>query len=246
MSITRLLAALAATASLALSVPACSGGTTVSLSGRQASESRPVPPFTAVAVSLPGEVVLRQGPFAPVSLEGDEKLLPEVELAVENGTLELRFRRPLTFTGRGKLRFTVTAPSFEGIRVAGSGRVSADSLRAAGLSVALAGSGDVRLAQLEAEALQIALSGSGDFHAAGRAKAFSAKIAGSGDIDAARLETRRASVAIAGSGDARVWATEALSASIAGSGDVRYAGDPAVSRSVVGSGSVRPLEGPSR
>lgn len=221
-------------------------GTPLVPSGRAATEGRTVPAFTGVAVSLPGEVVLRQGPYAPVLVEADDNLLPEIETTVEGATLRLRFRRPLHVTGRSRVRLTVTAPAFDAIGVAGSGTVSADLLKAGTLAVSVAGSGDVRLGRIEAATLKLSLSGSGDFRAAGQVGEFSANIAGSGDIDAPRLETRRTKVAIAGSGDARVWATESLSASIAGSGDVRYHGDPAVSRSIVGSGSVKRLESAPR
>lgn len=247
MKILRVLSALLAATTLLAGTSACSaGGASIAPSGRVAMESRPVPPFTAIAVSLPGEVVLRQGPFAPVLLEADDNLLPEIETTVEERTLKLRFKRPISVSGRKTMRLTVTAPAFDSIGVAGSGDVSADLLRAGDLAVSVAGSGDVKFGQLECASLKLSLAGSGDFRAAGRAGEFKANIAGSGDIDAARLETKRTAVSIAGSGDAKVWATEALSASIAGSGDVRYQGDPAISRSVVGSGTVRRLESASR
>ncbi len=247
MMVPKPLSALVAAAALLASVSACGApGTPLVPSGRAATESRAVPPFTGVALSLPGEVVLRQGPFAPVLVEADDNLLAEIETAVEGPTLRLRFRRPLDVTGRSRVRLTVTAPAFDSIGVAGSGRVSADALKAGALAVSVAGSGDVKLGRLEAATLKLALSGSGDFRADGQVGDFSANIAGSGDIDAPRLETQRTQVAIAGSGDARVWATESLSARIAGSGDVRYHGDPAVTRSIVGSGSVKRLESAPR
>ena len=247
MKILRVVSALLAAATLLAGTSACSsGGATLVPSGRPDAESRPVPPFTAVVVSLPGEVVLRQGPFAPVLLEADDNLLPEIEATVEGRTLRLRFKRPLDVAGRSRMRLTVTAPAFDSIGVAGSGDVSAERLKTGDLAVSVAGSGDVKLGGLEASSLKVSLAGSGDFRAAGRAGEFSARIAGSGDIDTSRLETKRTRIAIAGSGDAKVWATEALAAHIAGSGDVRYHGDPAVSRSIVGSGSVKRLESASR
>ncbi len=247
MNIPKPLSALAGAAALVASLGACGApGTSLVPSGRAATESRAVPPFTGVAVSLPGEVILRQGPFAPVLVEADDNLLPQIETTVEGPTLRLRFRRPLSVNGRSRLRLTVTAPAFESIAVAGSGNVSAEVLEAGALAVSVAGSGDVKLGRLDASTLELSVSGSGDFRAAGQVGDFTANVAGSGDIDALRLETKRASVAIAGSGDAGIWATETLSARIAGSGDVRYHGDPAVSRSIVGSGSVKPLESAPR
>lgn len=240
MSILRLRAALAA-ASLALATAACSvGGTTVAASGRVATESREVPAFEAVSVALPGDVILRAGPPAPVLVEADDNLLPLVETLVEEGTLRIRLKDGAQVTGRATLRVVVTAPSLKAVNLAGSGDVKADRLAAPDLSLAIAGSGDLRVDRLEAGTVHLTIAGSGDFRAVGEAAEFTARIAGSGDIDAGRLESRRVTVSIAGSGDAHVWATERLSARVAGSGDVTYRGDPAVTRSVAGSGSVHP------
>ncbi len=237
----RIFSVLAAAALSFASVAWGSPSKNVVPSGRPLAESRTVPAFRAVSVALPAEVVLRQGAAAPVALEADDNLLPDIETVVEDGTLKLRFRRSLNVTGKAHLRITVTAPAFDAIAITGSGNVTAERLKAGALALAITGSGDLRLAGLEADSVKASLSGSGDLRAAGRAAEFSAKISGSGDIDAAALETKRATISIAGSGDARVWATEALSASVAGSGDVRYRGTPAVTRSVAGSGSVKPL-----
>lgn len=233
-------AALAA-ALLAFAASACSvGGQNVAGSGRPASESRPVAPFDAISASLPGEIVLRQGPAAPVVVEADDNLLPLVETVVEGGTLRIRLRPEWRVTSRAPLRVVVTAPALRSVNLTGAVDVQADRLSVPELDVTVAGSGDVRIGQVETGTLRLTVAGSGDFRAAGRAGEFTARVAGSGDIDAEALETKRTNVAIAGSGDARVWATESLSARIAGSGDVSYRGNPAVTRSVAGSGSVRP------
>lgn len=229
-----------AIATLSFATAACHAGrSAVVPSGRVVSESRPVPAFTSISVSIPGEVVLRQGAFAPVQVEADDNLLGLVETVVEEGSLKLRFKQSLSVDGRSVLRLTVTSPELNAIGIAGSGDVVSEALKTGDLAVSIAGSGDVKLGRLEAATLRLTLAGSGDFQAAGRAGEFTARTAGSGDIDASGLETRRATIAIAGSGDATVWATESLSASIVGSGDIRYRGDPALTRSVVGSGVIR-------
>ena len=240
MPLSRRLVVLAATLSIAAGAW-CATGTTLQPSGRIATESRTVPAFNAVSLSLPADVVLRQAPLAPVSLEADDNLLAEIETVVEGGALKLRFKRPLNVTGTPRVRILVTAPAFDAIAIAGSGNVRAEALRAGTLAASITGSGDLRLANLEADAVKASISGSGDLRVGGRAALFTASIAGSGDIDAASLETRSSSVSITGSGDVKVWATEALSASVAGSGDVRFRGDPAVTKRIAGSGSVRRL-----
>jgi hypothetical protein len=214
---------------------------TIVPSGKVIREKRTPAAFTAIDLSLHGLVEVRQATPASVLVEADDNLLPEIESVVMGGVLKLRFKRPLSVTGRSVIRIVVTAPEFTSFAISGSGDMTADALKARAFSVAIAGSGDVRLAKLEADSLAIAVSGSGDFKGSGRANGLQVKIVGSGNVDAARIEARQATVSIAGSGNAVVWAREKLSASIAGSGDVRYHGDPAVTRSVAGSGSVKRL-----
>lgn len=210
-------------------------------SGRAVAESRAAGGFAAVAFSLPGTLVLKQGAAAPVMLEADDNLMPEIETVVEGGTLKIRFRRGVDVRGKARIQVLVTAPALESLAVAGSGDAISESLKAGAFKVALSGSGGVRIARLEAESLAASVAGSGSLKVAGRAGEVTAKVAGSGDVDAGRLEAARVRVSIAGSGNATFWAREALDAAIAGSGDVRYHGDPAVTKKVAGSGTLKRL-----
>ena len=236
-----LLAVLALALAAAPSAFALASGTPVVASGKVASESRPAPAFTGIALSLPAKVEVTQGSPASVTVEADDNLLPEIETVVEGDKLQIRFHRNLNVVGRSTLRVRVTAPRIESLAVAGSGDISAGKLSGPALSISVGGSGDVTVADVQVEALRVAIAGSGDVKAAGRAAELAAKIAGSGDLGAGRLDAKRATVSIAGSGDATLWARESLEVSIAGSGDVRYHGDPVVKRSVAGSGAVKRL-----
>lgn len=231
----------AAVAFLLAALPAAAADVRLVPSGRAASESRPVGDFRSVSLSLPAEVTLKQGPAAPVAIEADDNLLPEIETAVVDGALRLRFRRSVSLSGRARIRLLVTSPAIEAISVSGSGDLRSEGVKSPVLAVNLGGSGDIRIARIEAERLKVALAGSGSFRAAGKAGEIAVKAAGSGDVDASRVEARQATVSIAGSGHVKVWASESLSVSAAGSGDVGYYGDPAVKRSIVGSGTVKRL-----
>lgn len=240
-----LLAAVAVLATLAASESFAWGETSLQPSGQVRKETRTVTGFTGIALAIPGKVELRQGSPESVTVEADDNLLPEIETAVEDGKLKIRFARRLSVGGRPVIRIAVTAPRIESIAISGSGDVIATSLEGPRLAIAVSGSGDVRLDNVRVETLKAAISGSGDIRAGGSATEVEAKIAGSGDIDTGKLEAKRVSVSIAGSGDVVVRASESLSAKIAGSGDIRYHGDPAVTKSVAGSGRVARASSPS-
>ncbi len=239
-----LLAAAAACLALATGPAMALWDARITPSGKVATESRAAKGFSGIAMGVPGTLVVRQGEPAAVSIEADDNLLPEIETAVEQGVLRIRFKRKLDVAGRATIKLLVTNPVIESLAVSGSGDVLSESIRSNALQLSVSGSGDVRIARVEAQSLAVSIAGSGDVRVAGQAAELAAKIAGSGDVEAARLESKRAKVSIAGSGDVSLWVKESLEVSIAGSGDVRYHGDPSVTRKVAGSGSVKRL-GPS-
>jgi hypothetical protein len=204
-------------------------------------ETRNVSGFTGLALSAPLNADVVQGDSEGLVLEGDPEYLARIETVVENGTLKIRDKSRDRVWNMAKIRAHVRMKTIEGLAIAGSGDISAQSLQAKDLRVSISGSGDVRIGALSAATLSVSISGSGDLSVAGKADRTETSIAGSGDLKAAKLDTREARISIAGSGDAVLWAREALSVSIVGAGDVRYYGDPAMKKSVIGSGSVKRL-----
>jgi hypothetical protein len=203
-------------------------------------ETRPVTPFTTIALSAPLKLELVQGDAESLSLEGEESALAEIETVVEDGALKIRTKPKMTFSwNNSKVRAKVSARNIEALRISGSGDIAAGQLRTAGLKLSISGSGDIRIATLSAANLDVSISGSGDITLGGKAEGINGSIAGSGDLRAAKLEVRDAKVSIAGSGDVTVWATQSLAVKVAGSGDVKYYGDPSIQKTVAGSGSVR-------
>ncbi len=95
------LAVVALALAAAPSAFALAAWTPVVASGKVASESRPVPAFTGIALSLPGKVEVVQGSPASVTVEADDNLLPEIETVVEGGKLRIRFHRDLNVVGQG-------------------------------------------------------------------------------------------------------------------------------------------------
>lgn len=204
-------------------------------------ETRNVSGFTHVALHAPVNVDVVQADSEGLVLEGDPEYIARIETVVEDGTLKIRYASRDRVWNMAKIRAHVRMKAIEGLAIAGSGDISAPSVRAKDLRVSISGSGDVRIGTLAADQLSVSISGSGDLSVAGKADRTETSIAGSGDLKAAKLESREARISIAGSGDAILWAHDLVTVSIVGAGDVRYYGDPAVKKSVMGSGSVKRL-----
>ncbi len=236
---------LAAAAALALAAPAFAwnfGGENIQGSGKVRTEARKADHFSGVDLSVPGEVELRLGSGEGVSIESDDNVLPLIETRVENGTLQIRPVRDNLNLHPRTLRITVNAREIDHLNLAGSGSISADTLRAHSFKASLAGSGSIKARAIEGDSLAIRLAGSGDLAVnGGNVKDLKIAILGSGDVDVGKLKATDVRVKTSGSGNSKVWASGTLEVSVAGSGDVDYYGDPRVSRSVAGSGEVTRL-----
>ncbi len=236
--------ALLATALFAPPAPALAWGkNSVVGSGKAASETRNVGDFQGVSVLGSMDVVVRQGPQAPVKVEADDNLLAIIETVVENGrdgpVLEVRTKRGTSYSSRSKILVTVTIPKLSVVAISGSGDARIESFTTGPLRLAVSGSGGIVMDKVTSDELTAAISGSGDIDGSGKTGKLGISIAGSGDVKLADLRADDVKIRIAGSGDAEVQAARTLDVSIAGSGDVLYSGEATVKSSVAGSGSIR-------
>jgi hypothetical protein len=215
-------------------------------------QTRTVDTFTKVAFTLPGTLHLRQGTPQSVELEGPSEALDRIETVVEDGRLRVRTEADGGLSGlfdwltddsdeTAPIDVYVTVPTVEGLSVAGSGDIVAETpIEGAELSVRMAGAGGID-AELSATRLTANIAGAGDMSLRGQADAASVEIAGSGNLRAPDLRVATAEVSTVGSGDTELHVTDRLSARLIGSGDVRYRGQPTLDTNIVGSGNVGPV-----
>ncbi|MFB6248353.1 MAG: head GIN domain-containing protein [Salinibacter sp.] len=212
-------------------------------------QTRSVDAFTKVAFALPGTLHLRQGSTQSVELAGPSEALSRVETVVEDGRLRVRAEEDGGLSGlfdwftddsdeTASIDVYVTMPTVEGVSVAGSGDIIAETpIETEQLNAEIAGAGGIE-AEVTATRLTANIAGSGDLTLRGRADEVTVEIAGSGHLQAADLRVATAEVSTAGSGDAALHVTDRLSARLVGSGDVHYRGQPTVDTDIVGSGTV--------
>ena len=209
-------------------------------SGPMTTQTRSVSDFHAIDLNLAGEVELSIGDRYAVEVQAQESLLPILKTEVENGKLKIYFDKNVSYSENVKIR--VTAPSFDGLDVAGSGTIRAmTAVKADKMDVDVSGSGNVYLPQGEFGALICDISGSGGIELGGTATTLKANVAGSGEIDSKSLTANALDAAISGSGTITCNVTQTLKADVAGSGEVLYLGQPTVDADVSGSGKVKRL-----
>jgi hypothetical protein len=231
--------ALAGAALTALPGSARAADAMVTASGPVTTESRSAAEFRGIAVSGGIDLKVRQGGQPAVEVRAESNLLPYLETVVENGTLQVRWKKGSRLRVKDTPSVSVTAVELNNLATSGSSGVAIAPLKTPKLAIQLSGAGDITLDTIQTEDLAVSIAGSGDVKASGQATRLALKISGSGDVRTEGLKSEDVTVSIAGSGDASVQASRSLTVSIAGSGDVQYSGDAQVKSSIVGSGSVR-------
>lgn len=225
----------------ALMLGACSMGEASESSGQPGTRNFQVGAFDRISLTGSSNVVVTVGGAPSVRAEGDSKHLEKLEIRVENGVLQIGYKKGSWSFGRnqGPVTVHVSAPSLRGAEIAGSGDMRIDKVQGESFAADIAGSGEMQVAALAAKAASISIAGNGDVTIAGTADAAEFEIAGNGDVRAGGLQVRRASVSIAGSGNVETRATESANVDIMGSGDVVVTGGAKCSVSKMGSGDVR-------
>jgi hypothetical protein len=212
-------------------------------SGNVVSETRDVSNFRAIEIDYPAEVVIRQGPTEALVIEAEDNLLPNLKSRVQNGTLEIFYRRE-----NGKHVnptqtpvFTITVKDLADVEFNTAGELTIEQLATDRLEVSLSGAGNVDIEDIETGDLRVDLSGAGSATASGVADSLQLSISGFGDFKGGELHNKDARVSISGAGSATVWVDEDLDAEVSGAGSVSYYGAATVTRQISGVGGVNHL-----
>jgi hypothetical protein len=204
-------------------------------------------PFTEVRLVGGFDLELTQSDAVSLVIEAAQEDLSHIRSDVKDGVLTLlredsgllSFSR--WFSRHSTPRAFLSTKALNRLTLDGSGSIHAVAWSSDALRARIAGSGDLKFDALRAAHFTCDIAGSGDAVVAGSVTSQKVQIAGSGRYSAADLKSQTASVSISGSGNADLWAERTLDVRIAGSGDVRYHGTPAVTQSLSGSGHLTSL-----
>lgn len=193
-------------------------------------------PPTEVVLAGPDRVEISDGAKLAIDVSGDQAAIDALRFSLKDGTLGIA-REKNGWKDKGTATIRVTLPTPEKLVMAGSGAITAASLKGKA-SVTIAGSGEVRVARVAADSLEVALPGSGRFTGAGTAKSLDLTVAGSGAAEMAGLKVDTADITIAGSGTTAFASDGTVKANIIGSGNVTVTGRATCTVSAVGSGKI--------
>ena len=241
------------------------GGKTIKGDGNIVTQNYNVSSFDKLSTSLSATVNFTVSDAYTCSVRVDQNLLEYLDIRTKGDELILKKQeehKNITLQAT-EFIIDVTAPSLEGINLAGSGTLNVlsrmeteelevnvagsgdvyfkEPLIVGDLELNVAGSGDIACDALEADQLDANVAGSGDLKVdSGTVREAEASVAGSGDIvllcDIVNLEAN-----IAGSGDIKARVNGRLTYGIFGSGDIGYYGNPVVEGDKVGVSRVKRL-----
>lgn len=225
-----------------LAFAACTyvGGKRVTGNGNVTTQQRNITDFNAIEVQGSINVYVSQGADYAVRVEAEENLMDYIVVEKDGDELEVRFKRNTNIRTNSPVKVYVTAPSYTGLAVSGSGNLTSQTkiTNASQLDIDIAGSGNANL-EIDAPTVNAEISGSGSAILKGMTRTLNGDIAGSGELKAYNLLAERSDIEVAGSGNAEVYASKQLDVRVAGSGNINYKGNPSINQNIAGSGTVR-------
>jgi hypothetical protein len=187
-------------------------------SGVAATQTRSVPPFTAVEFAGANNVTVQVGATQSVVVHADSNLLGRVTTRVRSGRLVIG-TTPGNLSAKSPMFVTVGVPSLDRLALDGAGNVSVEGI--------------------DSPRLTVALPGSGNIHATGTTTKLDVTISGEGTAELRQVTARDATAVLRGDGSIMLTATHSLAATVSGTGTILYGGNPPhVSRTVTGQGAI--------
>ncbi|MDR3711839.1 MAG: DUF2807 domain-containing protein [Puia sp.] len=217
------------------------GGRRVRGNGIIKTEDRSVGNFKNIEVGGDENVYISQGETSSLRIEGDENLLPLIEVTQEGDKIYIRPRQGVNLDPTHELRIYAKAPVFHDISVSGACNIigqekisNPDKMR-----LHVSGAGDIKM-EVDAPELEAEISGSGSIYLKGQTRDVGLGISGAGHAHCYELLAENTKIDISGAGDAEVYASVKLDADVSGAGSVSYRGGAtSINQHVSGAGSVR-------
>jgi hypothetical protein len=204
------------------------------------TEERNVSAFKNVEVQGAMGVYVSQGEIKPVKIEGDENLLPYIEVLQEGDRIIVKTKEGYNLNPSADMKIYVTAPVFNDIEVSGASDIIGQGkiVNPEELNLHASGAGDIKM-EVDAPKLSAKISGSGSIDLKGQTKDADLELSGAGHAHCYDLLAENTRVEISGAGSAEVYASVKLDAQVSGAGNVSYKGNAgSVNQHVSGAGSV--------
>jgi len=208
--------------------------------GNVKTEDHNVSGFKNVDCSASADVYITQGEPAGVKVEGDDNLLPYIEITQEGDRLIIRDRSHVNLDPTDGLKIYITSPEYNTIDASGAGDIVGQTKITSSdeLNLRLSGAGSIHM-EVNAPTVDCSLSGAGSAYLKGQAKNVDIELSGVGSTHCYDLQAENTKVDVSGVGSADVFASVKLDATVNGVGSINYKGNASdVSQHANGVGSI--------
>lgn len=188
--------------------------------------------FSAIETNTIGNIVFTQSPNHSVRAEGNEELVENLLVRVENNVLKISMKKKLKnirFNRKNqKLTINITSPELQEIQSDGVGNITLKgTVKTPHLSIISDGVGNIKTEELIVETLDVESDGVGNITLKGSADSISIESDGVGNINAENFIAKHAHIRSDGVGNTRCFASESVDIDTDGVGNVTYYGNPA-------------------
>jgi hypothetical protein len=192
--------------------------------GELVKQDRTVEPFTAIRLGSAHDMVIIPGDVFGVTVETDANLQEYVKVEVRNSTLQ--FETTKVIRKYTEMRFYVTVPTLEELRVAGASEVKTQGLlKGDDLQLVVSGASEVTM-NLEYNILMVSASGASEVVLNGSATTSTIECSGASEVKANELQTNNTVVKASGASECNVNATSTLNYSVSGASEVKFVKNP--------------------
>lgn len=199
--------------------------------------------FSAIETNIVGNIIFTQSGTTDVTAEGDEEMVNNLTVKVENNTLKLSKKKELKrFFGNRKARrltVRVSSPNLNQLESDGVGNITLNGpVKTESLHIESDGVGNVTASQLNCQHLTINSEGVGNIRIKGSGGFVEYKSDGVGNIEAREFIAEDIVVKSSGVGSVKCYASKNIELYGTGVGSITYYGKPnikSLNKSGVGS-----------
>lgn len=212
--------------------------------GNIRSEERTVSSFDEVEIQGALNVYISQGDRKPVRIEGDENLIPYIEIVEQGDRITLRTKDDVNINPTEEMKVYITAPQYKSFEVSGASKLTGQTAidNNQNLSVNVSGASEVTI-DVDAPEIQSDLSGASTLNLKGETKEFRLETSGASKARCFNLLSENTFADVSGAGDVEVYASVKLEAKVSGAGNVKHKGNAKnIKQEVSGAGSVNKVD----
>ncbi|MDB5227736.1 MAG: putative lipoprotein [Bacteroidota bacterium] len=196
--------------------------------GQLKTETRTISAFKEIRVSHAVKLVITQEEKYAMKIEGDENLLPYLEIKQEGNLLDIGMKRGHDFDFDKGITVYISFKELNSINASGASGVESKNLIKEG-SFEINSSGASRIVlNLEVSTLETVASGASQIVLNGKTSKAAFNISGASDLSASEFATDDVVLNSSGASKAFVNASKSLDVTVSGASNVKYTGAAAI------------------